>query len=265
MPVYREATHDPANVAEINRQGRIIRGFCAKYGVLFHQDGHRSGSVEMAHDMFGLLGPDASLSHSTDLTARDIDLLAQTGTTIVHNPSAIASVRGYCPVPELIDRGVNVIIGSDGTAPDRSTDMFRHLFMAMRLHQRTHRDEKLMPPGKLLEMVTIDAARAFRMDHEIGSLEVGKRADIITIDLRKPHLAPRNMPLWRVVCFANGQDVDTVMVDGKILMQNRQVPHVDIDDVLNSAQEETERMLDRAGLRSMLEEPATLWGRSRRP
>lgn len=264
MPVYREASHDPAKVAEIDRQGRIIRGLCGKYGVLFHQDGHRSGSVEMAHDMFGLLGPDASFSHSTDLTPRDIDLLAETGTVIVHNPSAIASVRGYCPVPELLDRGVNVILGSDGTAPDRSTDMFRHMFMAMRLHQRTHRDEKLMPPGKLLEMVTIDAARAFRMDREIGSLEVGKRADIITIDLRKPHLAPRNMPLWRVVCFANGQDVENVLVDGKILMRGRQVPHVDIDDVLDSAQAETETMLDRAGLRHMLDEPANLWGRSRR-
>ncbi len=263
MPVYREATHDPAAVREIDRQGRLIRGLCAKYGVLFHQDGHRSGSIEMAHDMFGLLGPDASLSHSTDLTARDIDLLAETGTTIVHNPSAIASVRGYCPVPELLDRGVNVVIGSDGTAPDRSTDMFRHMFQCMRLHQREHRDERLMPPGKLLEMVTIDAARAFAMDTEIGSLEVGKRADIITLDLRKPHLAPRNMPIWRLVCFANGQDVDTVLVDGKILMQGRRFPDIDADAVIDEAQAETERMLDRAGLRDLLDEPASLWGKSR--
>lgn len=264
MPVYRESVHDAAKVAEIERQGRVIRGLCAKYGVLFHQDGHRTGSIEMAHDMFGLLGPDASFSHSTDLTARDIDLLAETGTVIVHNPSAIASVRGYCPVPELLDRGVNVILGSDGTAPDRSTDMFRHMFQAMRLHQRHHRDEKLMPPGKVLEMVTIDAARAFGMADEIGSLEVGKRADVITVDLRKPHLAPRNMPLWRVVAFANGQDVDTVIVDGRVLMQGRRVAHVDVDDVLDEANAQTELMLDRAGLRHMLAEPAGLWGRSRR-
>jgi len=264
MPVYREATHHAANVANIERQGRLVRDLGRKHGTLFHQDGHRAGSLEMADRMFGLLGPDASMSHSTDLTEADIDAVVRTGTAIVHNPSAIASVRGYCPVPALLDRGVTVALGSDGTAPDRSTDMFRHMFQCMRLHQREHRDERMMPPGKVLEMATIDAAKAFRLDHELGSLEAGKRADVITVDLRKPHLAPRNMPIWRLVCFANGQDVDTVIVDGRVLMRGRQVDHVDIGEILDAAQAETELMLDRAGLRGMLAEPAALWGRSRR-
>ena len=263
MPVYREATHDPAKVAEIERQGRLVQDLGRRHNTLFHQDGHRTGSLEMAHRMFGLLGPDALMSHCTDLTEADIDAVAATNTSIVHNPSAIASVRGYCPVPTLLDRGITVMLGSDGTAPDRSTDMFRHMFQCMRLHQRHHKDERLMPPGKLLEMVTIDAARALHMDAHIGSLEPGKQADIITIDLRKPHLAPANMPVWRVVCFANGQDVDTVIVDGRILMQNRQVPHVDIAEILASAEAETQSMLDRTGFRPMLAEPATIWGRSR--
>ena len=264
MPVYREATHDPARVANIERQGRLIRDLGKKHKTLFHQDGHRTGSIDMADRMFGLLGPDASLSHSTDLTEADIAALERTGTAIVHNPSAIASVRGYCPVPTLLDRGITVALGSDGTAPDRSTDMFRHMFQCMRLHQREHRDEKLMPPGKVLEMVTIDAARAFQLDHELGSLEPGKRADLITVDLRKPHLAPRNMPIWRLVCFANGQDVDTVILDGRVLMRGRRVAHVDLDEVLDAAQAETEQMLDRANLRPMLAEPSGIWGKARR-
>ncbi len=264
MPVYREAEHDPANVANIERQGRLVRDLGRKQGTLFHQDGHRAGSLEMADRMFGLLGPDASMSHSTDLTEADIDAVARTGTAIVHNPSAIASVRGYCPVPTLLDRGITVALGSDGTAPDRSTDMFRHMFQCMRLHQREHRDERLMPPGKVLEMATIDAARAFRLDHELGSLEAGKRADVITVDLRKPHLAPRNMPIWRLVCFVNGQDVDTVIVDGRVLMRRRHVAHVDMGEIIDAAQAETELMLDRAGLRGLLAEPAEIWGRARR-
>ena len=263
MPVYREATHDPAQVAEIERQGRLVQDLGRRRGTLFHQDGHRDGSIDLARRMFGLLGPDTLLSHCTDLTEADILACVETGTRIVHNPSAIASVRGYCPVPALLDRGVVVMIGSDGTAPDRSTDMFRHMFQCMRLHQREHRDERLMPPGKLLEMVTIDAARALHMDDRIGSLEPGKRADVITVDLRKPHLAPANMPVWRVVCFANGQDVDTVVVDGAVLMHGRQVPHVDVDDVLAAADAETRAMLGRTGFAPMLAEPATLWGRSR--
>jgi len=155
------------------------------------------------------------------------------------------------------------MLGSDGTAPDRSTDMFRHMFQCMRLHQREHRDERLMPPGKLLEMVTIDAARGLGMDDRIGSLEVGKRADLITLDLRKPHLAPANMPVWRVVCFANGQDVDSVVVDGRVLMQGRRVPHVDVAAVLAEAEAATQAMLAQTGYDGLLAEPATLWGRSR--
>ncbi len=263
MPVYREATHDPVAVALIERQGRAIRELGRRHGTLFHQDGHRDGSLEMADRMFGLLGPDALMSHSTDLTAADIDAVADTGTRIVHNPSAIASVRGYCPVPALLDRGIVVALGSDGTAPDRSADMFRHMFQCMRLHQRQHRDERLMPPGKLLEMVTIDAALALGMADKIGSLEAGKQADLITVDLRKPHLAPANMPVWRVVCFANGQDVDTAVVDGRVLMQGRQVPHVDVAEVLAAAEAESSAMLDRLGLWPLLAEPDTIWGRSR--
>ena len=141
--------------------------------------------------------------------------------------------------------------------------MFRHMFQCMRLHQREARDETLIPPGKALEMVTIDAARGLRMEREIGSLEPGKRADVITVDLRKPHLAPRHMPLWRLVCFAAGQDVDTVLVDGRVLMQGRRVSHVDVNEVLDEAQLAAELMLDRAGLRAALVEPASLWGQTR--
>ncbi len=268
MPVYREdpndkGGHDPAQVALIERQGRLIRELGKKHGTPFHQDGHRSGSIAMAGEMFGLLGPDALMSHCTDLTEADIDALVASGTGVVHNPSAIASVRGYCPVPTLLDRGVTVLIGSDGTAPDRSGDMFRHMFQCMRLHQRQHRDERLMPPGKLLEMVTIDAARGLGLDGRIGSLEVGKEADVITVDLRKPHMAPANMPIWRLACFASGQDVDSVVVGGRVLMEGRRVPHVDVAEVLAAAESETAQMLERTGFGGMLAEPATLWGSAR--
>ncbi len=165
MPVYRETEHDSATVAQIERQGRLVRDLGRRHGTLFHQDGHRSGSLDMADSMFGLLGPDATMSHCTDLTDADIDAVVRTETNIVHNPSAIASVRGYCPVPALQARGVNVLLGSDGTAPDRSADMFRHMFVCRRVHQREHRDETLLPPGQVLEMVTVNAARALGNGH----------------------------------------------------------------------------------------------------
>ncbi|NKE44552.1 amidohydrolase family protein [Roseomonas frigidaquae] len=263
MPVYREAKHDPAKVKEIERQGHLVREAGRSCGAPFHQDGHRGGSIEMADRMFGLLGPDAWLSHCTELTDADIDTLVRTGTSVVHNPSAIAAVRGYCPAPKMIEAGVTVMIGSDATAPDRSGDMFRHMFQCIRYHQRHFRDETMMPPGKALEMVTIDAARGLGLGHEIGSLEVGKKADVITVDLSAPHMVPANMPVARVVYFANGQDVLDVVVDGQVLMRDRVCPHLDATEIATAAWRETDAMLDRAKLRHMVvENPG--WGQVRR-
>ena len=263
MPVYREAKHDPAKVKEIERQGHLVREAGRSRGAPFHQDGHRQGSIELADRMFGLLGPDAWLSHCTELTDADIDTLVRTGTSVVHNPSAIAAVRGYCPAPKMMEAGVTVMIGSDATAPDRSGDMFRHMFQCIRYHQRHFRDETMIPPGKALEMVTIDAARGLGLGDEIGSLEEGKKADVITVDLSAPHMVPANMPVARVVYFANGQDVLDVVVDGQVLMRDRVCAHLDGTEIATAAWRETDAMLDRANLRHLaVEEPG--WGRTRR-
>lgn len=263
MPVYREATHDAAKVAEIKAQGHAVRELGARFGARFHQDGHRSGSIAMADRMFGLLGPDAFLSHCTDLTDEDIATAARTGAHVVHNPMAIAAVRGFCPVVKLLDAGVNVAIASDGTAPDRSGDMFRHAFEAMRYAQREARDDSLLPPGRVMEMITIDAARALGMEREIGSLEAGKRADLITVDLTAPHMAPANMPVWRVVCYATAADVRDVVIGGEVLMEARQVLHLDEVEIVAQAEAETAAMLRRSGLAHLtVEDPG--WRRTRR-
>lgn len=263
MPVYREATHDKAKVAEIKAQGRAVRELGAKFKARFHQDGHRANSIAMAEEMFGLLGPDSFLSHCTDLTDADIATLRRSGAHVIHNPTAIAAVTGFCPVVKLLDAGVNVAIGSDGTAPDRSGDMFRHAFEAMRYAQRAARDASLLPPGRALEMITIDAAAALGMEREIGSLEAGKRADLITVDLTAPHMAPANMPVWRVVCFATAADVRDVVIGGELLMEGRQLAHLDEAEIVAQAEAETATMLRRAGLAYLaVEDPG--WRRTRR-
>jgi cytosine/adenosine deaminase-related metal-dependent hydrolase len=241
---------------------KAIRALSRDRGLLFTQDGHLGGSISTAHDMFGHLGPDALFSHSIDLTERDIALCQATGTRIVHNPSAVMSIRGRCPVPELLDAGVTVLLGSDGTAPDRGADMFRHMWQCMHYHRRHFRDAGVLPPGKVLEMCTIDAANGLGMGDQIGSLEVGKKADVILVDLAKPHLYPYNMPLYRLVCFASGADVDTVIINGEIVMEGRRLTRVDEMAILEDAQIATETMLDRTGLRPLLDLPTTFWGHS---
>lgn len=262
LPVFapmHEADHAGLR-DEFHQQARDYFGLATARGLTFTQDGHRTGTLALAHKELGLLGPTSFMSHSIDLTEEDIALTRETDTRIVHNPSAIMSIRGRCPVPELIDAGVTVAIASDGSAPDRGYDMFRHMSQCMHYHRRHFRDAGVLPHGKVLEMVTIDAARALSMDHEIGSLEAGKKADMILVDLFKPHLMPLNMPLYRVTCFANAADVSTTIVNGRILMQDREVLSVNESELLEDVNEAAERMLDRSGLRHLTQSPARLWG-----
>ncbi|MBA4070763.1 MAG: hypothetical protein C0497_02860 [Gemmatimonas sp.] len=178
------------------------------------------------------------------------------------DPSAVAAMRERFTLVELLEAGATVMLGSDGVAPDRSYDMFRHMFQAMRYHRTAFRDPSVLPAGKVLEMVTIDAARALGMERDVGSLEPGKKADIILVDLFRPHMVPMNMPLYRVAYFANGNDVSTVLVNGRVLMRDRQVLSVNEEDVLNFAQREAEAAIMRAGLAKLKETPEGFWGRS---
>ena len=130
----------------------------------------------------------------TDPHSLPVRLLAETGTRVAHNASAVFSIRGRCPAPELIDMGVLVMLSTDATAPDRSADQFRNMWQCMNYHRRHFRDENVMPPGKVLEMVTIDAARALGMDDRIGSIEPGKAADLI---LGNTPLAAEPFPWYR--------------------------------------------------------------------
>ncbi|MFC2177218.1 amidohydrolase family protein, partial [Actinomycetota bacterium] len=216
------ATPDPALVAG----AAAVRSLSDEAGLLIVQDGHRADTVE-ASSRLGLLGPRSLLSHSIDLDESHIELIARAGVSIAHNPSAIYSQFGRCPVPELLAAGVTVGLGSDATAPDRSADMFRHMYQLTRYHRADRRDPALFPPGTTLEMATMGSASALGMAEDIGSIEVGKAADLILLDVDKPHLTPFTHPVHQIVYFATGADVDTVVVGGEVLMQGRQVRTVD--------------------------------------
>lgn len=245
-------------------QTRTMRDLSRKAGVVFTQDGHWKGSILRAREL-GILGPDALLSHAIDITDEEIRIVADTGTRIAHNPSAIASILGRCPAIELIEAGAVLAIGSDATAPDRSSDMFRHMQQCMHYHRRHFRDPSVLPPGKALEMVTIDAARALGLEADIGSLEAGKKADIVIVDMARPHLAPFQMPAFRLAYFANGNDVDTVVIDGEVLLEAGRPLHADTDAILTEANREAQALVERMGLQTMIGQPEGFFGRARYP
>lgn len=261
-PVLRdehERDMEPGDYAEACRQARVVFAFAREKDLIFTQDGHWRGSIRRA-DRLGLLGPKTLLSHCIDLHDDEIALVAETGTKIAHNPSANASIAGRCPAIELLQAGACVALGSDATAPDRSGDMFRHMQQAMHYHRRHFRDASVLPIGQTLAMCTIDGARTLGMEAEIGSLEIGKAADIVTMDLRRPHLYPPNMALHRLVCFANGNDVTNVMVGGEMVLSNGLPMRVEVGDILADADREASRMIERIGARSDLALPPDFWG-----
>jgi 5-methylthioadenosine/S-adenosylhomocysteine deaminase len=263
FPVHHRgsAQDRPEIYRKIADQAAATRDLTRRKGLIFTQDGHRDGSIRIAHEEFNLLGPDALMSHTVDIDAEEIRLIAETGTRVAHNPSANRSVTGRCPVPELIEAGAVVGLGSDGTAPDRSADMFRHMFQCMHYHRRHFRNASVLPPGKMLEMVTIDGAKALGLEQEIGSLEIGKRADVILVDLFKPHMVPANMPLYRLTNFAVGSDVDTTIVAGEVLMEGRRLAgHIDEPKILEDAERQAALLLERAGLQAMTALPERFWG-----
>lgn len=266
-PVLRnehEDTMSAEDYAQAIHQTQIVRELSREAGVVFTQDGHWRGSVVRAHAM-GILGPDALLSHEIDITPEEVRIIADTGTRSAHNPSAIASIMGRCPAVELIEACAVVAIGSDATAPDRSGDMFRHMQQCMHYHRTHFRDPKVLPPGKALEMVTIDAATALGLDAEIGSLEAGKKADVVLVDMARPHLAPFHMPAFHLVYFANGNDVDTVIIDGEVLLAGGRPLRTDTRAVIDEANREAEALVARMGLQAMTGQPDGFFSHSRYP
>lgn len=238
-------------------QGRRIKETAAKYGVRIHSDAF-AGHVRLAWQdpETAILGPNVHLQHCIGLSLEEVEILAETGTHMTHAPG------GQAPVIQMLQRGVNVAITTDGTAPWATFDLFQAARLAQFAHRWRNLDSYLLPPGKLLEMITIDAAKAIGMDDEIGSIEVGKKADITVVNMRKPHLVPNWMVVHRLIYEAVGQDVDTVIVDGRILMEGRRLTSGDPEAIMAEAEAQAFALVKRAGLESHLTQPG--WGQIHR-
>ncbi len=240
-------------------QARRVRETARKWGVRIHSDAF-AGQIRMAAQdkENALLGPDVHIQHCWGISHEEIDILAETGTPVTHAPPGRAT-----PVLEMMAKGVLVAITSDGVSPSRHFDMLQIARMAQYTQHLLHNhDRYLLPPGKIFEMITIDAARAIGMDHEIGSLEVGKKADVAILDMCQPHLAPDWMPVHRLVHQAVGRDVDTVIVDGKVLMESGKVLTADMAEALAFGEAEARALVERAGLHAHMHDPG--WGRLHR-
>lgn len=244
-------------------QARKIREIAKKYKTRIHSDAF-GGMVHMAiqDKEYALLGPDVHLQHCRGISFDEVKILAETGTKVSTSPS-VTQMSARTPIVELMELGATVAISTDGTSPSTSFDMFQAMRKTQLVHQAAMRDEHYLPPGKLLEMVTIDAARCIGWDDEIGSIEIGKKADIITVNLKQAHLTPETMHVHRLVYQAVGSDVNHVIVDGKVLMSERRVSTVDENRIIEEANAEALETIERAGLAKYMAPTKYFWGSTR--
>lgn len=244
-------------------QARKIREIARKYETRIHSDAF-GGMIHMAvqDKDYTLLGPDVHLQHCRGISFDEAKILADTGTNVSTSPS-VTQIQARTPIVELIELGATVAISTDGTSPSTSFDMFQAMRKTQLIHQAAMCDEHYLPPGKLLEMVTIDAAKCIGWDDELGSIEIGKKADLITVNMKQAHLTPETMHVHRLVHQAVGGDVNHVIVDGKVLMDERKVTTVDENRIIEEANAEALETIERAGLEKYMTPSKYFWGHTR--
>jgi len=189
------------------------------------------GKTPVAYlESIGVLSSNLLACHCVHLEPADIERLKTHDVKVAHNPeSNMKLASGIAPVPELQKAGACVGIGTDGCASNNDLDMFSEIDTAAKIHKVHSHDPTVLDADIVLKMATIDGARALGLDHEIGSLEPGKRADVIILDTRKPHLTPMYYPVSHLVYAAKGSDVVTSVVNGRILMEDGRLMTLDLD------------------------------------
>ncbi|MEE8074784.1 MAG: amidohydrolase [Candidatus Binatia bacterium] len=200
----------------------------------------------------GILGPNMLLAHALGLDDREVDCIARTGTGVVMCPSTSlksgAGTRENGKMPEFLSKGVHVVLGSDSVNSSNHLDIVRSMYLAVCMYKDARRDTSLIFADQALEMGTILGAKAFGLGDELGSIEVGKKADLILFDTKRPEWASLINPITNLVYSADGRSIHTVIVDGRIVVEGYKQSFVDEGPLMEKVQEIGESLLAREGV-----------------
>ena len=198
--------------------------------------------IEMA-DKNGLFDVPAIAAHCVQITESDIEILKKKRVSVVTNPASNMKLgNGFAPIPALLEAGVNVCLGTDGAASNNSLNMFHEMSLLALIHKGVRRTPQCISAKENFRIATINGAKALGLEKETGSLEAGKKADIAILNLNTPSLTPRNNLLAGLSYSANGSEVETVIIDGKITMEDRKVLTLDEELVYRKVNEIITRM-----------------------
>ena len=199
-------------------------------------------------DSVGVIGRHVALAHCVHLSNEEIRILQTTETNVVHCPSSNLKLgSGIAPVVQLLEEGVSVSLGADGAACNNRLDMFTEMRTAALLQKALHGPE-VLAASRVFRLATIDGARALGLESEIGSLEVGKRADVAVVKLNRLHTSPVASVVSSLVYAAETSDVQSVVIDGRLVMHERELLTLDEGDVVAEANAQMETLVLRAGL-----------------
>jgi 5-methylthioadenosine/S-adenosylhomocysteine deaminase len=198
-------------------------------------------------DSLGLTGRHIALAHCVQVDEDEIQILARTQTNVVHCPSSNLKLgSGIAPIKAMLDQQVSVSLGADGAACNNRLDMFTEMRTAALLQKAVHGPEAI-PAQRALRMATIDGAKAMGLDSEIGSLEVGKRADVIIVNLDSLHSSPRLLDVVSAIVYsAAPADVESVIIEGRLVMRNKELVTMNERQVIEEANREAALLLERA-------------------
>ncbi len=205
----------------------------------------KAGVVEFLHQ-FGLAAQNSIFAHSVHVSRDEIALLEQTGTSVSHNPvSNMMLGDGVAPIVEMLRQGVNVALGTDGAASNHSQDLFDTMKAASLLQKIHHQDAGIIEPYAVLRMATAGGAKALGLSSLCGTIEVGKRADLVLVNLETIHNQPINNIFSQIVHCAKASDVQTVIINGEILMRDRQLTRLDDKRILADAKIANRDLIER--------------------
>jgi 5-methylthioadenosine/S-adenosylhomocysteine deaminase len=205
----------------------------------------RNGVVEFLQQ-FSIPGKNSIFAHSVHVSSDEIGILKETGSSVSHNPvSNMMLGDGVAPVVEMLRQGVNVALGTDGAASNHSQDLFDTMKTASLLQKVHHQNAGVIKPYQVLKMATSGGAKALGLDSLCGTIEVGKRADLILVNIDTVHHQPVNDIFSQIVHCAKASDVQTVIVDGEIVMRDRQLTQLDDKKILADAIAANRNLIER--------------------
>jgi 5-methylthioadenosine/S-adenosylhomocysteine deaminase len=195
-------------------------------------------------DSLGILGPHLIADHCVHLDDAEIHRMVKHDVKAITNPeSNMKLASGISPVPRLLAQGVTVGLGTDGCASNNNLDLFEEMDTTAKVHKVGAMDPTVLDAYTVLKMATLSGAKALGMADGIGSLEVGKKADVIVVDTHKPHLTPMYNPYSHLVYAAKGSDVSHSLINGKLVMEDRKLLTLDLQEVLRRATEASKKVL----------------------